>query len=324
MAAATKNIVINEGGSTVGDADDDGERSSQAVDPPGSSNPAHVKIDPITAVQDSIDSLALSLFEALRGVRDGVAPEALLNPHPGTAPAAKPDKVPAMTPFNSEPIPEEEMDRNATVKDELLNELNPDYFPPRAFDLLEPEYDSFVLSHLCGNQYASELADRFARLEEEQMDAKSDLKGDNEQTSSKEAEEDATKSTKPKIKLRVSSKPPVSPPKEKKKAFPMDQKDYTKLLLDTEHQRDIQTTSGLANDILAKSKEVDDLVANLPGMDRTRDQQLRRINELITSNHAVSKELDEAYVTAKEKREKVRAALEESTCLALGIEEEAP
>jgi hypothetical protein len=33
------------------------------------------KIDPITAVQDSIDSFSLSLFEALRGLRDAVAPE---------------------------------------------------------------------------------------------------------------------------------------------------------------------------------------------------------------------------------------------------------
>jgi len=30
--------------------------------------------------QDSIDSLALSLFEALRGVRDAVAPESLETP----------------------------------------------------------------------------------------------------------------------------------------------------------------------------------------------------------------------------------------------------
>ena len=311
-ATATVTTEINEEGSAA----------CLAVDPPTSStnSPAHVKIDPITAVQDSIDSLALSLFEALRGVRDGVAPEALLNPHPGTAPAARADRGPAVTPFNSEPIPEEEMDRNATVKDGLLNELSPGYFPPRAFDLLEPEYDSFVLSHLCGDKYAKELADRFARLEEEQS-CDSNLKGDDAQTSAQEVEEDATKSTKPKIKLRVPSKPPASPSKENKRAFPMDQKDYTKLLLDTEHQRDVQTTSGLADDILAKSREVDDLVANLPGMDRTRDQQLSRIKELIASNHAVSRELDEAYVTAKEKRERVRNALEESTCLALGIEE---
>lgn len=36
------------------------------------------KIDQITAVQDSIDSFSLSLFEALRGLRDAVAPESSL------------------------------------------------------------------------------------------------------------------------------------------------------------------------------------------------------------------------------------------------------
>ena len=34
-----------------------------------------VRVDPITALQDSIDSLSLSMFEALRGLRDAVAPE---------------------------------------------------------------------------------------------------------------------------------------------------------------------------------------------------------------------------------------------------------
>ena len=33
------------------------------------------KVDSITEIQDSIDSLSLSLFEALRGLRDAVAPE---------------------------------------------------------------------------------------------------------------------------------------------------------------------------------------------------------------------------------------------------------
>ena len=34
-----------------------------------------VRVDPITELQDSIDSLSLSMFEALRGLRDAVAPE---------------------------------------------------------------------------------------------------------------------------------------------------------------------------------------------------------------------------------------------------------
>ena len=104
--------------------------------------------------------------------------------------------------------------------------------------------------------------------------------------------------------------------------FPLTQAEYTKLLLDTEHRRDVQTTQTLAKDILAKSADVDELVAKLPGMDRTRDMQMDRINELIKENHAVMKELEEAYAIANRRREEVRVALGESTCLALGVEEE--
>ncbi len=104
--------------------------------------------------------------------------------------------------------------------------------------------------------------------------------------------------------------------------FPLSQNEYTKLLLESEQQRDVQTTQQLAQDILAKSRAVDDLVANLPGMNRTRDMQLERITELIEVNHVVTKELEEAYKVAKERREEVRIALGESTCLALGVEEE--
>ena len=104
--------------------------------------------------------------------------------------------------------------------------------------------------------------------------------------------------------------------------FPLSQTEYTKLLLDSEHQRDVQTTQTLAIDILAKSSAVNELVAKLPGMNRTRQMQMERINELIQSNHDVTRELEEAYVVAKQRREDVRIALSESTCMALGVEED--
>ena len=104
--------------------------------------------------------------------------------------------------------------------------------------------------------------------------------------------------------------------------IPLTQKEYTKLLIDSEHQRDVQTTSLLAHDILAKSAAVNDLVANLPGMNRTRQIQMERIDELIKRNHEVTRELEEAYAVARKRREEVRVALGESTCLALGVEED--
>ena len=113
-----------------------------------------------------------------------------------------------------------------------------------------------------------------------------------------------------------------TPPKKKDIKFPLTQEQYTKLLIETEHERDVQTTQNLAKDILAKSAKVDELVSKLPGMDRTKEMQMKRINELIKENHSVTKELEEAYAVANKRREEVRAALEETTSLALGIEEE--
>ena len=104
--------------------------------------------------------------------------------------------------------------------------------------------------------------------------------------------------------------------------FPRTEKDYIQLLLQSEQQRDARTAHLLAQDILTKSAMVDDLVAKLPGMGRTRQMQMELIEKLIKSNHDVTRELEEAYAVAKERREEVRVALEECTCLALGVEEE--
>ena len=104
--------------------------------------------------------------------------------------------------------------------------------------------------------------------------------------------------------------------------IPLTQEEYTQFLIDTEHQRDIQTTQRLAQTILNKSEQVDNLVAGLPGMHRTRDMQMERIEELLVQNHQVAKELDEVHVLAKERLQEVRKVLGETTFLALGVEEE--
>ena len=118
------------------------------------------KIDPITAVQDSIDSLALSLFEALRGVRDAVAPQSL-----SATPAAASIKE------EVEPITSE------TARGELKQILPegveiPTEYLSRAFDLLEPDYYAFVLAYLSGDEYSRELVERFRALSDAPMSAK--------------------------------------------------------------------------------------------------------------------------------------------------------
>lgn len=105
--------------------------------------------------------------------------------------------------------------------------------------------------------------------------------------------------------------------------FPMSRIEYIKLLHDAEHYRDNEITTQLAANVLSKSNAVNDLVANLPGMERTRSMQLTRINELIEENRRVASELEEAFASANKLREDgVRSALREYTALALNLDEE--
>lgn len=372
------------------------------------------KIDPITAVQDSIDSLALSLFEALRGVRNATAPKSI----EAEAAAANNNSQSAAAAFKEA----EELADNSTAEERLLNGLNVDYFPPRAFDLLEPDYDAFLLAYLSGNVQAKELVDSYMatvawkKREEavQSTNSKSDIKTNNnkdvsnDNNSNNNSNNDSNNSNNNKAvieigdagyefrkefdsvwyigkvtevilvnnrsyrrcvyndgdvedlsleelqrlakldpnskyyakKPRLSIKLNVNKSKSQmdndddgvenkdddastsKVRIPLTQEEYTQFLIDSEHQRDIDTTQRLAQEILNKSAAVDKLVAKLPGMDRTRDMQMKRIDELLSRNHQVAKELDEAHALARTRLEEIRNVLGKTTCLALGIDEE--
>ena len=135
------------------------------------------KIDPITAVQDSIDSLALSLFEALRGVRDAVAPQSL---------SAQPKDETPLEPITSENA-RGELKQILTEGSEIPHE-----YLSRAFDLLEPDYHAFILAFLSGDEYSKELVETFRLLNE----AKSVVEK-KEEDGAPTASSDATSSTKP-------------------------------------------------------------------------------------------------------------------------------
>jgi len=142
--------------------------------------------------QDSIDSLALSLFEALRGVRDAVAPESLETPGLSSTQQQKP--IVPITAFKDQ-NDIEELGTKPTAKDILLNKLNMDYYPSRAFDLLEPDYESFIMAYLNDEPYAKELVDRFTELDDttkKKVDNQTDA-----QTSETKEDKPAATTTKP-------------------------------------------------------------------------------------------------------------------------------
>jgi hypothetical protein len=104
--------------------------------------------------------------------------------------------------------------------------------------------------------------------------------------------------------------------------FPRTPAEHVALLRDAERIRDERTTRSLADDVLSRSRAVDDLVAGLPGMARTRMMQMDVIAGLIRDNRDAGREMEEAHAIARIRREEVRNALAENTCSALGVEEE--
>ena len=78
----------------------------------------------------------------------------------------------------------------------------------------------------------------------------------------------------------------------------------------------------LAEDILAKSHALNGLVDSMPGMGRTREEQMRRIEELMGENRNLEEELVAVYQEAEETRDALRKRLRDVTSAALGIEEE--
>ena len=189
--------------------------------------PPTAKIDPVTQVQDAIDGLALSLFEALRGIRDATAPEALVG----------------------------EAANTNTAKGGGSNQD-------------EADFDDFLIAYHNQEPHALEVAQK------------------------------------------AGGKPPQS------------KEEYLKVLARMDFESDVGTAQRLAMEILEKSREVEELVDHLPGMGRSKAEQMERIATLIEENRAIDRQLEEKHREASEKRDEVRAMLREVTCSSLGIEEE--
>jgi len=101
---------------------------------------------------------------------------------------------------------------------------------------------------------------------------------------------------------------------------PKTREEYVKLLAKTEMDKDMALVSRLSEEILAKSDAIEESVSKLPGMERTKSQQMKRIEELLELNQEKERELKEMRKEAKKIRDKVRVVLKDVTCDALGIE----
>jgi hypothetical protein len=88
-----------------------------------------------------------------------------------------------------------------------------------------------------------------------------------------------------------------------------------------EMEKDAELVAGLASSVLQKSAEIDRLVDTIPGMGRTRDEQMRIIEGLISLNLEALRDLDEAHRDAVARQASCRDFVRRHTCEALGIDE---
>ena len=103
---------------------------------------------------------------------------------------------------------------------------------------------------------------------------------------------------------------------------PQKREDFIRLHAKMEMEKDVELVMKLAGTVLEKSSQIDAQVDALPGMQRTRAEQMKLIEELLEANQKASQDLEAVYATAKERRDSCRTYIRENACQALGIEEE--
>lgn len=242
-------VSVSEAAALAGNGD--GAQNTIAQFP----TPDELKIDPVTALQDTIDSLSLSLFESLRGLRDAVAPQVAFDPNSANASAG---------------IAIQQNGENNT-RVELGKKSDPLSFS---------DYGEYLATTIKNLQPAgSNLAGRRNPLEGEEND-------------------------------------------DKILAAPLRRDEYNKLVANAERDEDTDLVKRLASTVLEKSQAVDESVSNLPGMGRTKCEQMTLIGRLLEENRKTECELAKALAEAANLKNEVRSLLRETTSKALGIEEE--
>lgn len=90
-----------------------------------------------------------------------------------------------------------------------------------------------------------------------------------------------------------------------------------------EQSRDEQLVNRLAETVLEKSRWIDHAASyTIPGMHRTRTEQMQRIQELVEENNNLHERLQSLYKVAQNKRTACRHFVRTNTSKALDILEE--
>jgi hypothetical protein len=106
------------------------------------------------------------------------------------------------------------------------------------------------------------------------------------------------------------------------RSLPQKRDEFIRLHAKMEMEKDTELVMRLAGTVLEKSSEIDDQVDILPGMHRTKTEQMNRIEELIGANRKAIEDLEEAYASAERQRDACRSFVQKNSCAALGIIED--
>lgn len=116
--------------------------------------------------------------------------------------------------------------------------------------------------------------------------------------------------------------------------------EFLKLYKQMEHDKDYILVQKLANDVIQKSLQIDialddddnndvnevnnenNIKRIIPGMNRTKNEQLLYIESLIQQNHIASNELQQMYHIVQEKQKQCRIHINSNTSQLLNINEE--
>lgn len=103
---------------------------------------------------------------------------------------------------------------------------------------------------------------------------------------------------------------------------PQKREDFIRIHAKIEMEKDAELVKKLASTVLDKSANIDERVSNLPGLHRTRSEQMAYIEELLKKNKEAADKLQTAYESAAQRRGSVRKFVKDNTCAALGIVED--
>ena len=101
--------------------------------------------------------------------------------------------------------------------------------------------------------------------------------------------------------------------------MPTKREEFVRIHAKIEMEKDAGLVTKLARDVLEKSAQIDERVTKLPGMHRTKTEQMKYIQQLIEDNKEASDELEKAYAVAVERRAQARRVVTDDTSEALGL-----